>query len=129
MEMNLSSCMALTRALVPQMKARKLGPGDPHFVDHGLRLEGGPQHLLGDQVGADRPGPGQRLDLGKFGITVNCLAPGPFLTDLPGQLLSDGEEGRFAQRTALGRWGDPTSWSARPCCWPATPAATSPARA
>ena len=24
------------------------------------------------------------LDLGSFGITVNCLCPGPFLTDLPG---------------------------------------------
>ena len=38
--------------------------------------------------GPDRPGPGQALDLGPYGITVNCIAPGPFLTDLPGSLLS-----------------------------------------
>ena len=38
---------------------------------------------------------------------VNCLAPGPFLTDLPGTLLSDEEKRRFADRTALGRWADP----------------------
>jgi NAD(P)-dependent dehydrogenase (short-subunit alcohol dehydrogenase family) len=47
------------------------------------------------------------LDLGPYGITVNCIAPGPFLTDLPGALLSDAEKKAFADRTALGRWGDP----------------------
>jgi NAD(P)-dependent dehydrogenase (short-subunit alcohol dehydrogenase family) len=47
------------------------------------------------------------LDLGPFGITVNCIAPGPFLTDLPGGLLSDAEKKTFADHTALGRWGDP----------------------
>ena len=47
------------------------------------------------------------LDLGGHNITVNCLAPGPFLTDLPGSLLTDAEKKGFAERTALGRWGDP----------------------
>jgi NAD(P)-dependent dehydrogenase (short-subunit alcohol dehydrogenase family) len=47
------------------------------------------------------------LDLGPFGITVNCIAPGPFLTDLPNSLLSDAEKKTFADHTALGRWGDP----------------------
>ena len=47
------------------------------------------------------------LELGPFGITVNCLAPGPFLTDLPGNLLTAEEKRQFAERTALGRWGEP----------------------
>src|SRR5262249_13386226 len=47
------------------------------------------------------------LDLGKFGITVNCIAPGPFLTDLPGRLLSDAEKKDFAKMTALDRWAEP----------------------
>ena len=47
------------------------------------------------------------LDLGPFGVTVNCLAPGPFLTDLPMSILSDEEKAKFAERTALGRWADP----------------------
>ena len=38
---------------------------------------------------------------------MNSIAPGPFLTDLPGKLLSDDEKRRFAERTALGRWGRP----------------------
>src|SRR5262249_45476690 len=47
------------------------------------------------------------LDLGPFGITVNCIAPGPFLTELPGRLLSAAEKKAFSDRTALGRWGEP----------------------
>ena len=47
------------------------------------------------------------LDLGAFGITVNCIAPGPFLTDLPGTLLTTEQKKAFADRTALGRWGEP----------------------
>ncbi len=38
---------------------------------------------------------------------MNCIAPGPFLTDLPGRLLSDEQKKAFADRTALGRWGRP----------------------
>jgi NAD(P)-dependent dehydrogenase (short-subunit alcohol dehydrogenase family) len=49
----------------------------------------------------------QAIDLGPFNITVNCIAPGPFLTDLPGSILSDEEKQFFASRTALGRWADP----------------------
>ena len=38
---------------------------------------------------------------------MNCLAPGPFLTDLPASVLSDAEKREFAKRTALDRWGEP----------------------
>jgi NAD(P)-dependent dehydrogenase (short-subunit alcohol dehydrogenase family) len=47
------------------------------------------------------------LDLGPHGITCNCIAPGPFLTDLPMSVLSKAEQDLFADRTALGRWADP----------------------
>jgi NAD(P)-dependent dehydrogenase (short-subunit alcohol dehydrogenase family) len=47
------------------------------------------------------------LDLGPKGVTVNCIAPGPFLTDMPMSLLSDAEKKAFSDRTALDRWGQP----------------------
>jgi NAD(P)-dependent dehydrogenase (short-subunit alcohol dehydrogenase family) len=47
------------------------------------------------------------LDLGEDGITVNCIAPGPFMTDLPMSILSPAEKAEFARRTALNRWGEP----------------------
>ncbi len=47
------------------------------------------------------------LELGPFGITVNCLAPGPIATDLPMNLLSAEQKQRFSDRTAVKRWGQP----------------------
>ena len=47
------------------------------------------------------------LDVGSSNVTVNAIAPGPFLTELPGRLLTDEQKKLFAEKTALGRWGDP----------------------
>ena len=106
-ELNLGACMVLTRALVPQMKERRWGR-----VIHISSVLG-----LGSKIGRNVYSATKRaviglaqasaLDLGPFGITVNVIAPGPFLTDLPKNLLSDAEKKAFAHRTALGRWGNP----------------------
>ena len=47
------------------------------------------------------------LDVGADNITVNCIAPGPFATDMPGLLLTDEQKQTFSEGTALGRWGQP----------------------
>lgn len=107
LELNLSSIMALTRALVPQMKARKWGriihiSSVMAFISkEGRNVYSATKSALTGLAHASA------LDLGPYGITVNCIAPGPFLTDLPAQLLSAEEKSEFAKRTALGRWGDP----------------------
>lgn len=107
LELNLSSIMVLTRALAPQMKERRWGrivhiSSIMGFVSkEGRNIYSATKSAL---VGFARA---SALDLGEFGITVNCLAPGPFLTDLPASVLSAEEKQQFARRTALGRWGDP----------------------
>jgi NAD(P)-dependent dehydrogenase (short-subunit alcohol dehydrogenase family) len=107
LEINLSSVMSLTRALVPQMKQRKWGrvihiSSVMAFVSKGGRnIYSATKAAL---VGMART---NALDLGQFGITVNCIAPGPFLTDLPAGLLSKQEQDEFAKMTALNRWADP----------------------
>ena len=107
LEINLSSVMALTRALVPGMKERRWGriihiSSVMGFVSKEKRnIYSATKSAL---IGLARA---SALDLGEFGITVNCIAPGPFLTDLPGSILSAAEKKAFADRTAVGRWGDP----------------------
>jgi NAD(P)-dependent dehydrogenase (short-subunit alcohol dehydrogenase family) len=107
LQINLTSVMALTRALVPQMKARRWGrvlhvSSVMAFTSkEGRSLYSATKAAL---LGLARA---SALDLGTHGITVNCLAPGPFLTDLPASVLSDAERQLFADRTAVGRWGDP----------------------
>jgi NAD(P)-dependent dehydrogenase (short-subunit alcohol dehydrogenase family) len=107
LEINLTSVMALTRALVPQMKARRWGrvihiASVLAFVSkEGRSTYSATKAAL---LGLTRAG---SLELGTHGVTVNCIAPGPFLTDLPARLLSDAEKRAFTERTALKRWGDP----------------------
>jgi NAD(P)-dependent dehydrogenase (short-subunit alcohol dehydrogenase family) len=107
MEINVSSIMVLTKALVPQMKTRRWGriihiSSVMAYVSHkGRGLYSATKAALVAMTHATAQ------ELGEFGITVNCIAPGPFLTDLPGRLLTDEEKKRFASRTALNRWADP----------------------
>jgi NAD(P)-dependent dehydrogenase (short-subunit alcohol dehydrogenase family) len=107
MEINLHSVMVLTRALVPQMKQRRWGRIIHIASIMGLVSNAGRNAYSATKAALIGMARASALDLGAFGITVNCLAPGPFLTDLPGRLLSQEEKDRFAKMTAVNRWGDP----------------------
>lgn len=106
-ELNLSSCMALTRALVPQMKTR--GWGRVIYISSIMAFisTAGRSTYSATKAALVGMARAQALDLGSHGITVNCLAPGPFLTDLPKSVFSPEQQAKLAAGTALGRWGDP----------------------
>lgn len=106
-ELNLSSCMALSRAVVPGMKERKWGRIIHISSIMGLGSKEERHAYSATKSALLGLARAMSVELGPFGITANCLCPGPFLTDLPGKLLSDKEKKVFADRTCLGRWGDP----------------------
>ncbi len=106
-ELNLTSCMALTRALVPGMKERRWGRVIHISSIMGLASTAGRNAYSatkGALLGLARA---SALDLGGFNITVNCLAPGPFDTEMPMSILSAEQQAALAARTALNRWGRP----------------------
>ena len=106
-ELNVNSGMALTRALAPAMMERRWGrviyiSTILAFVSHGERAAySASKAALHGMVKANA------LYLGPYGITVNCIAPGPFATELPRSILTPEQQRLFAERTALGRWGRP----------------------
>ncbi len=106
-ELNLSSCMRLTRAIVPRMKARRWGRVIHISSVLGLGGKQGRNAYCATKSALVGLARASALDLGAFNITVNCIAPGPFLTDLPGKILTDAEKQVFAGKTALGRWARP----------------------
>jgi len=106
-ELNLSSCLRLTRALVPQMKERKWGRVIHISSVLGLGGKEGRSAYCSTKSALAGLARAASLDLGADNITVNCIAPGPFLTDLPGKILTDEQKKTFAEKTALGRWGRP----------------------
>jgi NAD(P)-dependent dehydrogenase (short-subunit alcohol dehydrogenase family) len=107
LRLNLTSCMQLARAVAPGMIQRRWG-----------RII----HLSSVMAVASNPGRGaysatkaaligmtraHALELGPDGITVNCIGPGPIMTDLPMSLLTPAQKQVFAERTAVKRWGQP----------------------
>jgi NAD(P)-dependent dehydrogenase (short-subunit alcohol dehydrogenase family) len=106
-ELNLSSCMALTRALVPGMKERGWGRVVNISSVLGLSSAAGRNAYSATKSGLIGLTRACACDLGRTGVTVNAIAPGPFLTDLPKGLLSPELREEFARMTAMGRWAEP----------------------
>ncbi|HZE96120.1 MAG TPA: SDR family oxidoreductase [Planctomycetota bacterium] len=107
MLLNLTSVMRLTRALVPPMKERRWGRVIHISSVLGLGGKEGRNSYCATKAALTGLARASALDLGPYNVTVNCIAPGPFLTDLPGKLLNDEQKKHFAARTAFGRWGKP----------------------
>jgi NAD(P)-dependent dehydrogenase (short-subunit alcohol dehydrogenase family) len=105
--LNLSHVMALTRALAPQMKER--GWGRVIHISSIMALGSTPKRNAYSATKAALIGMSRAtaLDLGPFGITVNCIAPGPIATEMPMSILSQEQQDSFSARTAIGRWGRP----------------------
>jgi len=105
-ELNLTSCVFLTRALVPGMKSR--GWGRIIYIASIMGMTGSVDRsaYCGTKAALIGLSHSQAVELGEHGITVNCISPGPILTDLPRSKLSKEQQLAFSKRTALGRWGE-----------------------
>ncbi|MGQ9606728.1 MAG: SDR family NAD(P)-dependent oxidoreductase [Thermogutta sp.] len=113
-ELNLTSVMRLTRALVRPMKERRWGR-----VIHISSIMGRASTAKRNAYSATKAAligmaQASALDLGPYNITVNCIAPGPIATEMPMSLLSPEQQSQLGGRTALGRWGQPDE-----IAWPA----------
>jgi NAD(P)-dependent dehydrogenase (short-subunit alcohol dehydrogenase family) len=106
-ELNLTSCMSLTRYLVPGMKERRFGRIIFISSVMGLASLGGRGVYSSTKSAVIGLCRSVALELGTFNITANCIAPGPILTDLPMSILSEEQRNFVASRTAVGRWGNP----------------------
>ena len=106
-ELNLTSVMRLTRAMVPGMKQR--GWGRVIHISSIMALGSTPARNAYSATKAALIGMSRAsaLDLGAYGVTVNCIAPGPIATEMPMSILSAEQQEKLAARTALGRWAEP----------------------
>jgi len=106
-ELNLTSCMRLTRAIAPSMVERKWGR-----IIHVSSVLAMASRLGCSSYSATKAAligmtRASALELGPHGVTVNCLAPGAFNSISPDATPTERQNGNFAAVTALGRWGKP----------------------
>jgi NAD(P)-dependent dehydrogenase (short-subunit alcohol dehydrogenase family) len=106
-ELNLSSVMALTRAIVPDMKRRNWGR--VIHISSIMGLASTPERNAYSATKAALFGlcRASALELGEYNITVNCIAPGPIATEMPMSILNKGQQDQLASRTAFNRWARP----------------------
>jgi len=100
------AAMALSRTLVGQMKERRWGR--LIYVSSALGLIGLPRRSAYSAAKAALMGMARvhAVELGPYGITANCIAPGPFRTDVFSRLAPE-ELKVLNDWTALARPGRP----------------------
>lgn len=105
---NLTSAFLLCRAFVPLMKGR--GYGRIINIASTMSHVGIPMRsaYAASKAGLLAMSRTLALELAPEGITVVCISPGPFATELNAPLLNNPEVNRsFTSRIPLGRWGKP----------------------
>ena len=105
LELNFTSCMRLARPLAAGMIERRWGRIVHTSSVMALASNPGRGLYSATKAALIAMARAHALELGPFGVTVNCLAPGPVMTDLPMSLLNDEQKKCFAERTAVKRWG------------------------
>ena len=107
LELNLTSCVRLARQLSPAMAERSWGRIIYIASIMGSVGASGRSTYCATKAALIGSSHAQALELGSSGVTVNCISPGPIMTDLPKEALSDAQKEKFTQVTALARWGEP----------------------
>lgn len=106
-ELNLTSCVRLARVLAKPMAQH--GWGRIIYISSIMASVGaaGRSAYCGTKAALIGMSHAQAIELGSSGVTVNCISPGPILTDLPKRALTDEQRAKFTTATAVGRWGEP----------------------
>ena len=107
LELNLTSCMALTRALVPQMKDRRWGRMIHISSIMGLASKAGRNVYSASKAALIGLAKASALDLGRSTSRSIAWPPAPFSPICPARSSPTKQKRGFAARTALGRWAEP----------------------
>ena len=107
LELNVTSSMVLSRALAPGMMQRRWGR--MVYISSIMAMASTSDRVAYSTTKAALHGmvKANALHLGPHGITVNCIAPGPFATEMPMSILSKEQQDKLAGRTCVNRWGQP----------------------
>jgi NAD(P)-dependent dehydrogenase (short-subunit alcohol dehydrogenase family) len=115
LETNLVSAILMARAFVPGMKAN--GYGRLIFITSATTAvagDNGHSVYTASKSGIEGFCRTLAVELGRSGVTANCISPGVYMTDQARRAMESyspeaakAAVGMFASMTAVGRWGNP----------------------
>lgn len=106
LDVNLKGAFAYCRAVAPVFRAQKAGRVITIASINGLRGKFGQANYAASKAGVIALTKTVARELGAFGVTVNCVAPGLVRTEMTAALPED-VVARAVGETVLGRVGEP----------------------
>ena len=104
---NLTAMTHTTRAALPHLRRSE----SPRIINiastEGLGASPGNSAYTAAKHGVIGLTCGLAVELGREGITVNCICPGPIRTGMTQVIPEEAKQAYAKRRTALGRYGDP----------------------
>lgn len=106
LEVNLKGCFAIARAAAPVLRERQWGRVVLIGSINGRRGRFGQANYAASKAGVVGLGKTLARELGRFGVTVNVVAPGMVATPLTAALPAEAVQ-RAEEESVLGRIGEP----------------------
>lgn len=106
-DVNLSAYVHLARLVVPTMKDAGFGRIVNISSTESIVATGGLSAYSASKAGVTGLTRSMAVELGRFGITVNCICPGPVNTGMTSGISDEAKEVYARRKVPLRRYGDP----------------------
>ena len=106
-DVNLSAYVHLARLVVPSMRENRFGRIVNIASTESVVATGGLAAYSASKAGVTGLTRSMAVELGRFGITANCICPGPIDTGMTAPIPDDAKEAYARRKVPLRRYGDP----------------------
>lgn len=107
LDVNLTAYVVMARLVVPSMRERGFGRIVNIASTESIVATGGLAAYSASKAGVTGLTRSMAVELGRFGITVNCVCPGPINTGMTSGIPDDAKEAYAKRKVPLRRYGEP----------------------
>lgn len=107
LDVNLTAYVALSRLVVPHMRSRGFGRIVNIASTESIVATAGIAAYSASKAGVTGLTRSMAVELGRHGITVNCICPGPIVTGMTAAISEDVKDSYAKRKVPLRRYGEP----------------------
>ena len=107
LDVNLTAYVNLSRLVVPGMRERGFGRIVNIASTESIVATGGLAAYSASKSGVTGLTRSMAVELGRFGITVNCICPGPINTGMTSAIPDEAKDAYAKKKVPLRRYGEP----------------------